>query len=229
MAFLKSRFTASTPAPVPPQARPSEVDLLTRLRRGDEAAFRALVTEHGPWMLRLSRRRAPTEAVAQEIVQEAWLAVLQGLDRFEGRSSLRTWLFSIVSHIATAQFHKEIRSIPFSAFETELSGPSVPPERFRPPGTEAAGGWLAPPPAWDEAPEQFVASREAQAMLAAAIDELPLAQREVITLRDVEGWSSDEVCNALGITGTNQRVLLHRARSRVRLAIESYLTSGESR
>ena len=180
-------------------------------------------------MLRLARRRAPSEAIAQEIVQEAWVAVLQGLDRFEGRSSLRTWLFSIVSHIGTAQFHKEIRSIPFSAFETELTGPSVPPERFRPAGAELAGGWLAPPPPWDEAPEQFVASRETQAFIGAAIDQLPPAQKEVILLRDVEGWSAAEVCNALGLTETNQRVLLHRARSRVRLALEGYLTSGESR
>ncbi len=230
MPFLRNRPPSPPPAPSgAPEVWAKDFSLISALRSRDEAAFRALVAEHGPWMLRLARRRAPSEAVAEEIVQEAWLAVLNGLDRFEGRSSLRTWIFSIVSHIGSANLHKEIRSIPFSAFAGEAEGPSVPPERFHPPGTENPGGWKRPPPAWDEAPEMFVATNEARRTIGAAIDRLPPAQREVITLRDVEGWTAPEVCNALGISETNQRVLLHRARSRVRLELESYLTSEEDR
>lgn len=225
MALLKkNRSDVRKPStPGAPEGRATDLARLDALRSRDEAAFRALVAEHGPWMLRLARRRAPSEAVAEEIVQEAWLAILQGLDRFEGRSTLRTWIFSIVSHIGGAQLHREIRTIPFSAYTTETEGPSVPPERFRPPGSAQAGGWLTPPPPWDESPEQFVAGNEAQGMIAQAIDRLPPAQREVISLRDVEGWSAAEVCNALGLSETNQRVLLHRARSSVRLELEGYL------
>jgi RNA polymerase sigma-70 factor (ECF subfamily) len=230
MPFLRNRPPSPPPAASGnPDVWAKDHSLVTALRSRDEAAFRALVAEHGPWMLRLARRRAPSEAVAEEIVQEAWLAVLNGLDRFEGRSSLRTWIFSIVSHIGSANLHKEIRSIPFSAFATETEGPSVPPERFHPPGAEFAGGWQSPPSAWDETPELFVATNEARRVIGEAIDRLPPAQREVINLRDVEGWTAPEVCNALGISETNQRVLLHRARSRVRLELESYLTSEEHR
>ena len=180
-------------------------------------------------MLRLARRRATSEAVAEEIVQESWLAVLEGLDRFEGRSSLRTWIFSIVSHVASAQFNKEIKTTPFSSYTSELEGPSVPPERFQPPGAAHPGGWLTPPAPWDESPEQFLATHEAQRAIGKAIELLPPAQREVISLRDVEGWSSTEVCNALGLSETNQRVLLHRARSRVRLELERYFDNEEQR
>jgi RNA polymerase sigma-70 factor (ECF subfamily) len=200
---------------------------LEALRSGDEKAFRTLVAEHGPWMLRLARRKATSEAVAEEIVQESWLAVLQSLDRFEGRSSLRTWIFSIVTHVATAQFNREIRTTPFSSYLSELEGPSVPPERFQPRGAAHPGGWQTPPAPWDESPEQFLATHEAQRAIGAAIELLPPAQREVISLRDVEGWSSGEVCNALGLSETNQRVLLHRARSRVRLELERYFGNEE--
>lgn len=180
-------------------------------------------------MLRLARRRANSEAVAEEIVQEAWLAVLQGAGRFEGRSSLRTWIFSIVTHVAAAQFNKEIRTIPFSAYSTELDGPTIPPERFQPAGASQPGAWLTPPAPWDENPEQALATHEAQKAIGSAISKLPPAQREVISLRDIEGWTATEVCNALGLSETNQRVLLHRARSRVRLELERYLGNEEVR
>ncbi|HEX2180412.1 MAG TPA: sigma-70 family RNA polymerase sigma factor [Actinomycetota bacterium] len=230
MPFLRNRPSSSPAADAGlADAWAKDRSLISALKSGDEAAFRALVAEHGPWMLRLARRRAPSEAVAEEIVQEAWLAVLKGVDRFEGRSSLRTWIFSIVSHISSANLHKEIRSIPFSSFAMETEGPSVPPDRFQPAGAEFPGGWRTPPPEWDENPEQFVATREAHRVIGEAIERLPPAQREVINLRDVEGWTAPEVCNALGITETNQRVLLHRARSRVRLELESYLISEDRR
>lgn len=230
MPFLRSRSQTPPPPPaVGSKGWAGEQATLDALRSGEEKAFRALVAEHGPWMLRMARRRATSDALAEEIVQESWLAVLKGLDRFEGRSSLRTWIFSIVTHVASAQFNKEIRTIPFSSYTSELEGPSVPPERFQPKGAEQPGGWRTPPAPWDESPEQFLATHEAQRAIGAAIDLLPPAQREVICLRDVEGWSSSEVCNALGLSGTNQRVLLHRARSRVRLELESYFGNEEQR
>lgn len=230
MAFLRERFASRQPAPAgAPAERSADRALIEALRSRDEAAFNALVAEHGPWMLRLARRRAPSEAVAEETVQEAWLAVLQGIGRFEGRSSLRTWIFSIVSHVGAAQFNKEIRTIPFSSWSGELEGPSVPAERFQQAGAPHPGGWLTPPAPWDENPEQALTTHEAQRAIGAAIDRLPGVQREVISLRDVEGWTPAEVCNALGLTETNQRVLLHRARSRVRLELERYLGNEEGR
>lgn len=230
MAFLRERFVSRQPAPVgTPVPRSTDQTLIDALRSRDEAAFKALVAEHGPWMFRLARRRATSDAVAEEIVQEAWLAVLQGIEKFEGRSSVRTWIFSIVSHVGTAQFNKEIRTIPFSSWSGELEGPSVPAERFQKEGSPNPGGWLTPPPPWDENPEQALATHEAQRAIGAAIDRLPPVQREVISLRDVEGWTPAEVCNALGLTETNQRVLLHRARSRVRLDLERYLGNEEGR
>ncbi|MEX0791351.1 MAG: sigma-70 family RNA polymerase sigma factor, partial [Actinomycetota bacterium] len=132
-------------------------------------------------------------------------------------------------HVAAAQFNKEIRTVPFSAYYTELDGPSVPEQRFQPAGASRPGAWLTPPTPRDENPEQALATHEAQVAIGAAIDRLPPVQREVISLRDVEGWTSAEVCNALGLSETNQRVLLHRARSRVRLELERYLGNEEGR
>jgi RNA polymerase sigma-70 factor, ECF subfamily len=202
-----------------------EAQLLRSLRDGDETAFAMLVDEHGSAMLRIARLYVRDRAVAEEVVQEAWLGVLRGIDRFEGRSSLRTWLFRIVTNLAKTRGVRESRSVPFSALvgdEVEDAGPSVPPERFRDPGDRWSGHWASPPEKWGR-PEQELLSAETRGVIARAIEALPDVQRQVITLRDVEGWSSDEVCNALGLSETNQRVLLHRARTKVRHALDDYL------
>ena len=194
------------------------------LRAGDEAAFAMLVDRFGPSMLHLARMFVPSRAVAEEVVQEAWLGVLNGLDRFEGRSSLKTWIFRIVSNVAKTRGERERRSVPFSALandESSGSEPAVEPERF-----DSSGAWSSPPAPWEDIPEEHLLSAETLAKIGEAIDDLPQAQRTVITLRDVQGLTSDDVRNVLEISETNQRVLLHRARSKVRRALEGYLTGG---
>ncbi|HCO02980.1 MAG TPA: RNA polymerase subunit sigma-24, partial [Actinobacteria bacterium] len=170
-------------------------------------------------MVRLALNYVPSRAVAEEVVQETWLGVLEGIDRFEGRSSLKTWIFRILMNRAMTRGQRERRSVPFSALFDPLnepSEPSVDPSRFLGSGDPNAGGWGVPPRRWDEIPEDRLLSRETFALIRAAIDTLPPHQREVITLRDVEGWTSVEVCNVLQVSETNQRVLLHRARTKVR-------------
>jgi RNA polymerase sigma-70 factor, ECF subfamily len=204
----------------------TDLEQLAALRAGDEATFARLIeTLHGP-MLRLAMTYVPSRSVAEEVVQETWLAVLTGLDRFEGRSSLKTWIFRILMNQAMKRGTRERRSIPFSAlFDPAEEGPepAVLPDRFLGPAAASPGAWVHPPRQWEGEPEDRLMSREALDRVAEAIETLPGSQREVIVLRDVEGWSSAEVCNVLGITGTNQRVLLHRARSKVRRALEQYL------
>jgi RNA polymerase sigma-70 factor (ECF subfamily) len=197
-----------------------ERELLAALREGDERAFTTLVDRHGAAMLRVARTYVRDRSVAEEVVQEAWLGVLKGLERFEGRSSLRTWLLRIVANVARTRGVREARSVPFSSLG---EGPSVPAERFRGAEDRWAGHWATPPEEWGR-PEQELLSAETRARVAAAIEALPDAQRRVISLRDVEGWSADEVCNVLGLSETNQRVLLHRARTKVRAALDEYLT-----
>jgi RNA polymerase sigma-70 factor, ECF subfamily len=207
----------------------SELELLGALRRGDEQAFITLVDRHGAGMLRLARVYVRDRAVAEEVVQEAWIGVLRGIDRFEGRSSLGTWLLRIVANLAKTRAVREARSVPFSALagaDTEEEGPSVPPERFRGPEDRWAGHWATPPQPWGR-PDQALLSAETRAVIAAAIDALPEMKRRVITLRDVEGWSAKEVCNVLELSETNQRVLLHRARTKVRQALDEYLTGSK--
>jgi RNA polymerase sigma-70 factor (ECF subfamily) len=202
-----------------------ELELLAALRRGDERAFVALVDRHGASMLRLAHVYVRDRAVAEEVVQEAWLGLLRGLDRFEGRSSLRTWLFRIVANLAKTRAVREGRSVPFSTLtdgEHEDVGPAVPPERFRGPDDRWAGHWASPPWEWAH-PEEELLSSETRRVIADAVDVLPDSQRLVITLRDIEGWSSAEVCNVLELSETNQRVLLHRARAKVRHALDEYL------
>jgi RNA polymerase sigma-70 factor (ECF subfamily) len=177
-------------------------------------------------LLRIAMLYTPTRAVAEEVVQETWLGVLQGLDRFEGRSSLKTWIFRILTNRAKTRGTRERRSIPFSAFaDPSADGPepAVDPSRFRGEDDRWPHGWASPPTSWDELPEDRLLSSETLGKVAEAIASLSGAQREVITLRDVEGWTSAEVCNHLGISETNQRVLLHRARAKVRAALEEYL------
>jgi RNA polymerase sigma-70 factor (ECF subfamily) len=203
-----------------------ETDLLEALRAGDEQAFIRLIDANHAAMVRLAMVYVPSRAVAEEVAQEAWLAVLQGLDRFEGRSSLKTWIFRILMNRAMTRGQREHRTLPFSAlFDSakDPAEPSVDPGRFKGPHDKWPGGWAQFPSSWEGAPEARLLSRESLDHVAKAIDALPPSQREVITLRDVEGWSSREVCNVLDITETNQRVLLHRARSKVRRAMEQYL------
>jgi RNA polymerase sigma-70 factor, ECF subfamily len=207
--------------------RSDERQLVDALRRGDEAVFMRLVDELGPMMLRVARMYVPSRAVAEEVVQEAWIGVLNGIGRFEGRSSLKTWIFRILTNIAKTRGVRERRSVPFSGVAAPGGEePSVDPDRFFPPGHEQARGWALGPTPW-QGPEASLLSGETRKVVLDAIETLPPAQREVITLRDVEGWSSAEVRNALDITETNQRVLLHRARSKVRGAIERYLNAME--
>jgi RNA polymerase sigma-70 factor (ECF subfamily) len=166
-----------------------------------------------------------TREVAEEVVQETWLGVLKGLDRFEGRSSLKTWMFRILTNIAKTRGVRESRTVPFSALAADEAGGeeyAVDPSRFHASG-EAEGAWLLPPAHWDELPESALSSAETLEMVRGAIEELPPAQRQVIQLRDIDGWTAEEVCNVLDLSETNQRVLLHRARSKVRRAIERYL------
>lgn len=211
-----------------PSASPDERALVAALGRGDENAFAGLLEKHQASLLRLASMYVPSRAVAEEVVQETWLAVLEGLDRFEGRSSLRTWIFAILVRVARRRGKRERRTIPFSAMRTpadEASEPLVDPERFAPPAHRWAGHWhpQSIPDGWAGIPDERLASRETLEVTHAAIATLPPRQREVMTLRDVEGWSSAEVCAALGISVANQRVLLHRARVRVRQQLTQYL------
>jgi RNA polymerase sigma-70 factor, ECF subfamily len=193
--------------------------ILAALKRGDETAFVQLVEQHQGLMLRVALRYVRTRAVAEEVVQETWVAVLHGLDRFEARASLKTWIFRILTNRAISRGEREGRVLPFSSLGDE-DGPAVEPDRFRPPGAQWAGGWKVFP---DALPEERLLARETLSLIGDAIAELPERQHLVITMRDVEGWSAEEVCEALAISEANQRVLLHRARSKVRRTLEAYL------
>jgi RNA polymerase sigma-70 factor (ECF subfamily) len=201
----------------------AEAQLVEALRAGDEAAFAALVREYQPSLVRVARIYVSTQAAAEEVAAETWLAVLNGLDRFEGRSSLRTWIFRILTNIAKTRAQRDGRTLPFSALRNPGRVPeaAVDADRFLDPEHPRwPGHWAVRPEPW---PEDALIAAETQALVAEAIEALPPAQRAVISLRDVEGWSSEEVRNALELSETNQRVLLHRARSKVRRALESYL------
>ncbi|WP_242344306.1 RNA polymerase sigma factor [Anaeromyxobacter terrae] len=195
---------------------------LAALRAGDEAAFLALVTRHHGAMVRVATTFVRSQAIAEEVVQETWVGVLRGLHLFEGRSSLKSWIFSILVNCAKARGLKEVRSVPMSSLgpEEEEDAPSVSPDRFRGDEDRWAGHWAEPPAPW---PDARVESSELVALVAEALDTLPQAQRTVMSLRDVDGWDSGEVCALLGITEVNQRVLLHRARSKVRAFLEERL------
>jgi RNA polymerase sigma-70 factor (ECF subfamily) len=195
----------------------SDEETLAALRRGDERVFVDLVQRHQPLMLRVASRYVRNRTVAEEVVQETWLGVLTGLEGFEGRASMKTWIFRILTNRAITRAQREGRTVPFSSLPDE---PAVDPDRFRPQGDRYPGGWKCFP---DPLPEARLLERETLAMVEAAIAALPGRQHLVIVLRDVEGWSSAEVCDALSISEANQRVLLHRARSKVRSRLEAYL------
>jgi RNA polymerase sigma-70 factor (ECF subfamily) len=205
------------------QAAQGEAELLDALRAGDEDAFRDLVREYQPSLVRVARMYVPTQAAAEEVAAETWLGVLNGLSRFEGRSSLRTWIFRILTNIAKTRAKRDGRTLPFSALQDPAGVPeaAVDADRFLDPDHPRwPGHWAVRPEAW---PEEALLASETRGRLAEAIEALPATQRAVISLRDIEGWSGEEVRNALGLSETNQRVLLHRARSKVRAALESYL------
>lgn len=181
----------------------------------------SLVERMQPMMLRVARMYVSSQAVAEEVVQEAWLGVLQGIDRFESRSSLRTWILRIVSNIAKTRGQREGRSVPFASLAgDDLDAPAFDPDRFLGTGDEWAGHWSTLPTDWRGLPETQLTSSETLDAVGRAIDALPPMQAQVIRLRDTLGWSSEEVRNALELSETNQRVLLHRARAKVRAALE---------
>ena len=213
-------MTATAPA------EPDDLALVRAVHRGDAAAFASLIDRYHPSLVRIATLFVRDYETAEEVAQETWIGVLKGIDRFEGRSSFRTWLFSILTNQAKRRGERERRVVPFSVLSRppdEDHPPAVDPERFFPPGDEWTSYWASPPRDLVDDPEAALLSAEARAVIDAAVDALPPNQQAVIRLRDVEGWGADEVCNALNLTATNQRVLLHRARSRVRQAVESYL------
>ncbi len=205
-----------------------EMALVEALRSGDESAFRDLVTTLSGTLLRVARNYAQTDAVAEEIVQETWIGVITGIHRFEARSSLRTWVFRIMINIARTRAKREARSIPFASAGPpgDDAEPLDPDRFFADDHSQYPGHWRLGPAPWG-GPEEELLAGEARASILSAIDELPPSQREVIVLRDIGGWPSGDVCNALGISETNGRVLLHRARARVRAAVESRLDAVE--
>jgi RNA polymerase sigma-70 factor, ECF subfamily len=200
-------------------------EIIKALRDGDEQVFNEVVKQWTGIMLRLALAQFQNRAIAEEVVQDAWLTVLRSLDRFEGRSSLRTWILGIVVNLARSRARSERRSIPVDADAAE---PVVAPTRFLPPEHPRwPHHWAVKPVQW-RTPEEHLLAAETRKVMVDAIADLPDAQREVLVLRDIEGFGGDEVCNILGLTSTHQRVLLHRARSRVRNALERYFAATEA-
>jgi RNA polymerase sigma-70 factor (ECF subfamily) len=202
-----------------------DAEIVAALKRGDEAVFADLVDAYSPGLMRMAQMFVRDRAVAEEVVQETWLGVLRGIDRFEGRSSLKTWIFRILMNTAKTRGQREARSVPFSAAAND-DEPSVDPDRFLGPDHRFRGGWMLGPSEW-ATPEEELLQGETLDVILNAIDQLPEAQRAVITMRDLEGFPPDEVAEVLDITDGNQRVLLHRARSKVRNAIEKHLGAVE--
>jgi RNA polymerase sigma-70 factor (ECF subfamily) len=209
-----------------------EAVLLAGLRDGDEAAFAWLVDQHSPALLRLAALYVSSRASAEEVVQETWVGVIRGLGRFEGRSSVKTWVYRILMNIARTRGAKESRTVPFSCTPTAMdegSGPAFDPERFLPASHEQwPGHWASFPRPWETEPESRLLAAETMALVKRSIGDLPPAQREVTVFRDVEGLSAAETCALLGITDANQRVLLHRGRSKIRAALEHHFGGAAS-
>jgi len=191
----------------------SDAELLARLQAGDETAFLSLVTRHNGSLLRVARTFVASEAVAEEVVQDTWIGVVRGVDRFEGRSSFKTWLFRILVNRARTTGVREHRHVPYDPTE-----PAVSPDRF-----DRSGAWAEPVPQWESDADDRLVAASWGPRLREAIDTLPDRQRDVVVLRDVEGLTSEDVCDVLGITEGNQRVLLHRGRSRLRTELEAEL------
>ena len=207
-------------------------DLLDRLRAGDCTAFAELVDGWSPALLRVARLYVSTPASAEEVVQETWLAVIGQLDRFEGRSSLKTWVFRILENVARGRGRAESRALPWSsAFPDPDDGPTVDPARFRGPDDRWPGGWTVAgrPQAWVPPAEDAAVAADLRRQLGNALAELPARQRTVVELRDVHGLSAEEVCEQLRISPANQRILLHRGRARLRTRLEGVYRDQEGR
>jgi RNA polymerase sigma-70 factor (ECF subfamily) len=203
----------------------AEADLIDRLRGGDEAAFVRLINTYSASLRRLALAFVSSEALAEEVVQETWLAVLTGIARFEGRSSIKTWIFKILTNRAKTRAIREKRTINFSQLEDPLEPgqPAVDPARFLPASHPIwPGHWASPLENWSASAEDAVVGREMMGVLQRELDRLPPAQRVVVALRDMQGWPAAEVCEVLGLSEANQRVLLHRGRSRLRGVLENY-------
>jgi RNA polymerase sigma-70 factor (ECF subfamily) len=200
---------------------PDDSQLVPRLRAGDGQAFRQLVAAYHAKMVRVAQSYVRSPAVAEEVVQDTWLAVMKGIDGFEGRAALKTWIFRILANQARSRGQREQRTVPLSSLAGELDDgrPSVPADRFA--GPAGRGMWAQPPERWSDQPEGMVLSGATFALVSATVQKLPEYQQRVFVLRDMEGWSSSEVQAVLEISDVNQRVLLHRARSRVRAALEA--------
>jgi RNA polymerase sigma-70 factor, ECF subfamily len=220
---MGASLPAVTGSSVGGQVAADEAAVIRRLREGDERAFEEVVERLYPAMIAVARGYVRSRAVADEVVQDAWLGVLRGLERFEGRSSLKVWVLQIVANIARTRAAREARSVPFSAFEREGDEPAVPPERFLGPNEPYPGHWRSYPTDWRTLPEERLLAGETLEVVQRAIEELPPMQRVVITMRDVAGCSAEEVCGTLDISEGNQRVLLHRARARVRATLERHI------
>jgi RNA polymerase sigma-70 factor (ECF subfamily) len=218
--------TSAVAATVVAGGSPAQADLLDRLRAGDRDAFAELVEAWSPMLMRVALLHVSTRASAEEVVQETWLAVIKQLDRFEGRSTLRTWAFRILENQARARGVREARTMPWSSafgdMSAEDAGPTVDPARFRGPADRWPGGWTPAgrPTVWEPPPEDAALAAEVRRELRTALDELPARQRTVVELRDVHGLTSDEVCDHLGLSPGNQRILLHRGRARLRARLE---------
>ena len=200
----------------------ADLDLVARLRAGDEQAFETLISRHYSTMLAVARRYVSTRAVADEVVQETWLGVLQGLERFEGRSSLKTWIFAILVNLAKTRGVRERRTVPFASLAGDAGEPAVDADRFQSADEPFPGHWRRYPAPFGAAPDVVAEDRETVRVAMRAIAELPPVQQAVIRMRDLQGMDSDEVCEMLEVSPANQRVLLHRARSRVRTALEGH-------
>ncbi len=219
-----------TTSRVDDRAKLDEIQLVAQLRAGDERAFEATLTQYHTAMIRLACFYVRDRGTAEDVVQETWLAVVRGIERFDGRCSLRTWLYRILTNRAKTTGQRLSRMLPVAIGDQDVHPPAVDPARFLGPDhPQWPGHWSVPPTTWPGDPGGRVEARELMEVVAAAIDRLPSSQATVIALRDVESWSSKEVCNALGLTEANQRVLLHRARSQVRQAVDDYHARSEPR
>jgi RNA polymerase sigma-70 factor (ECF subfamily) len=200
--------------------------LVAALRAGDERAFHGIVRRYHTALVRLARASVASDAIAEEVAQDTWLAVINGIGCFEGRSSLKTWIFRILINRARSRGAREHRVVPMSSVGAGVAGGAelaVDPDRFVPDGQRWAGHWCDPPAPWSDVPAERMVANETLFAVARAIGQLPTQQREVVTLRDIEGWTAAEVCALLELSEANQRVLLHRGRSRVRSALECHL------